>query len=312
MREVAVEHSRSSEPSHWVARHPYRSRTMSPVPSPSGRPRPPALKPGHSWPQVAPNRGRRSGALRHTGSTHGPKFPSTAPLKARSRDEPGQVVDETHESAREMLSVPHVGMPAKRWALSGMGPAAKSSTKVTTSSTDAPTHPCSAKANSPPSPSPAGKTDDSTPSSPDTRVELSAYKSALSGEPLATIRQCNSALTYRCTASRRWPSRSLPSTRCRSSGCPQIFADPGIDGLRNRSTTNDIDGNGAKLLLAYRLLDCISNLSWGFSADGSKVTGISPPSESELRRISTPDPQEAVARRTPGTDAAASASAEPV
>ena len=118
----------------------------------------------------------------------------------------------------KVLSVPHVGMPAKRWALAGMEPAAKSSTQETPSSTDAPTHPCSAKTNSPPSP--GGATDDSAPSSPDTRVELPAHKSALSGEPLATIRQCNSALTGRCTGSRRWPSRSLPSTRCRSSVCP--------------------------------------------------------------------------------------------
>ena len=312
MQEVAGEVSRSSGPSHWGARHPYRSRTTSPAPSPSGRPRPPVQRRARSWPQGAPNRGRRSGALRHTGSTRGPTFSSTAPLDARSRSEPRQVIDKTqHKRPRSALRA------SRRNARETVGIIVSGTGGEILNQGDdiidrRAYSPCIAKTNSPPSPSPAGKTDDSTPSSPDTRVELSAYKSALSGEPLATIRQCNSALTYRCTASRRWPSRSLPSTRCRSSGCPQIFADPGIDGLRNRSTTNDIDGNGAKLLLAYRLLDCISNLSWGFSADGSKVTGISPPSESELRRISTPDPQEAVARRTPGTDAAASASAEPV
>ena len=173
-----------------------------------------------------------------------------------------------------------------------MEPAAESSTKETTSSSDATTHPCSTKPNSTPSPSPAGTTDDSAPSSPDTRVAPSAWQSALTGEPLTTIRECNSALTCRCTASRRWPSRSLLSTRCRSSGCPQIFADPGIDDFRNRSTTADIDGSGAKLLLNYpTVCSTASAISLGeFSADGSKVTGIRPPRESQLRRSSPRTP----------------------
>src|SRR5664280_1408439 len=56
-------------------------------------------------------------------------------------------------------------------------PAARSSTAATRSSSDstaAPTHPCYAKPNSPPSPSPGGATDDSATSSPETRVELAA------------------------------------------------------------------------------------------------------------------------------------------
>ena len=174
MREVAGEVSRSSEPSHWVARPPYRSRTTSPAPSPSGRPRPPGQKPARSSPQGAPNTGRRSGALRQTGSTRGPKLPSTAPLDARSRSEPRQAIDKTQ------LKRPRSALRASRRnaretvSIVGYGTSSGILNQGDASSTDAPTHPCSAEPNSPPSPSPAGKTDDSTPTSLYTKVELAA------------------------------------------------------------------------------------------------------------------------------------------
>ena len=174
MQEVAGGHSRSSGPSHWGARHPYRSRTTSPAPSPSGRPRPPGQKPARSSPQGAPNTGRRSGALRQTGSTRGPKLPSTAPFDARSRSEPRQVIDQTqHKRPRKSL---HASRRNARVTVGivGYGTSGEILSQGDASSTDAPTHRRSAKRNSPPSPSPAGKTDDSTPSSPDTRVELAA------------------------------------------------------------------------------------------------------------------------------------------